>query len=50
MLDMMQRERTDINPGREEIYQHFGHGDHVPVYRTLLADLETPVSVYMKLK
>ncbi len=29
---------------------YFEKGDHVPVYRTLLADLETPVSVYMQLK
>ena len=50
MLGIMQAERTDIKPSREEIYQNFGHGDHVPVYRTLIADLETPVSVYMKLK
>ena len=50
MLEMMQAERTDIKPSREEMYQYFGQGDHVPVYRMLLADLETPVSVYMKLK
>ena len=50
MLEMMQAERTDIKPSREEIVQYFAQGDHVPVYRTLLADLETPVSVYMKLK
>ncbi|MBZ0292802.1 MAG: anthranilate synthase component I [Anaerolineae bacterium] len=36
-------------PSREELYRLFGEGDLVPVYRTLLADLETPVSVYMKL-
>lgn len=41
--------RADVKPGREEVYQLFGQGDLVPVYRTLLADLETPVSVYMKL-
>ena len=50
MLEMMQAERTDIKPSRKEIFQYFAQGDHVPVYRTLLADLETPVSVYMKLK
>ena len=42
--------RGDIKPTRAEIHQHFRQGDHVPVYRSLLADLETPVSVYMKLK
>ena len=50
MLNLMQSERTDIKPSREEIHAHFLQGDHVPVYRTLIADLETPVSVYMKLK
>ena len=50
MLDVMLDERADIKPTRAEIYRYFGQGDHVPVYRTLLADLETPVSVYMKLK
>ncbi len=49
MLSATRRERTDIKPSREEMYQHFERGDLVPVYRTLLADLETPVSVYMKL-
>ena len=42
--------RGDIKPTRAEIRQYFTQGDHVPVYRSLLADLETPVSVYMKLK
>ena len=51
MLEMtMPAERTDIQPSRSEIHRYFAQGDHVPVYRTLLADLETPVSVYMKLK
>lgn len=49
MLSATRRERTDIKPSREDIYTYFERGDHVPVYRTLLADLETPVSVYMKL-
>lgn len=49
MLSATRRERTDIKPSREEIYTYFERGDLVPVYRTLLADLETPVSVYMKL-
>jgi anthranilate synthase component 1 len=31
------------------VHRLFEHGDLVPVYRTLLADLETPVSVYLKL-
>jgi anthranilate synthase component 1 len=43
------RTRAEARPSREEVYQLFAKGDLVPVYRTLLADLETPVSVYMKL-
>lgn len=43
------RERTDITPNREAVLQYFEQGDMVPVYRRLLADLETPVSVYLKL-
>jgi len=50
MLNTKLRERRDIRPSRQELYRYFQRGDHVPVYRTLLADLETPVSVYMKLK
>ncbi len=45
----LSRERTDITPGRDAIHRLFEQGDLVPVYRTLLADLETPVSVYLKL-
>lgn len=40
---------TDASPSREEVRRLFEQGDLVPVYRTLLADLETPVSVYLKL-
>jgi anthranilate synthase component 1 len=36
-------------PSREAIYRLFEQGDLVPVYCTLLADLETPVSVYLRL-
>lgn len=41
--------RTDIKPSRDALHGFFEQGDLVPVYRTLLADLETPVSVYLKL-
>src|SRR5579871_5109205 len=41
--------RPAVLPSREQIDKLFEQGDLVPVYRTLLADLETPVSVYMKL-
>ncbi len=45
------RTRTSehIKPTREEVLRLFERGDLVPVYRTMLADLETPVSVYLKL-
>lgn len=43
------RERTDITPSREALHTLFQQGDFVPVYRKLLADLETPVSVFIKL-
>lgn len=36
-------------PDRATAHDLFQQGDLVPVYRTLLADLETPVSVYLKL-
>ncbi len=41
--------RADALPSRETVHRLFEQGDLVPVYRTLLADLETPVSVYLKL-
>lgn len=41
--------KQEAIPSREEIHHLFQQGDLVPVYRTMLADLETPVSVYIKL-
>ncbi|RMG81592.1 MAG: anthranilate synthase component I [Chloroflexi bacterium] len=49
MTDTQLRRRKDILPSREDVLRLFEHGDFVPVYRVLLADLETPVSVYLKL-
>jgi anthranilate synthase component 1 len=40
---------VEATPSREEARRLFAGGDLLPVYRTLLADLETPVSVYHKL-
>jgi anthranilate synthase component I len=40
---------TTANPSRATVKRMFADGDLVPIYRTLLADLETPVSVYLKL-
>lgn len=50
MTTARSRTRADIRPSREEVLNYFQQGDLVPVYRTLLADLETPVSVYLKLR
>ena len=50
MLPLTAEAHADIKPTREGIHEIFRRGDHVPVYRSLLADLETPVSVYMKLR
>lgn len=49
MTPVAHRVRSDIKPSREAVQSYFQQGDLVPVYRTLLADLETPVSVYLKL-
>lgn len=49
VFPLQMRTRSDISPSREEVHELFQQGDLVPVYRTLLADLETPVSVYLKL-
>jgi anthranilate synthase component 1 len=46
---VMPAETYQAKPGRSEVRRLFEHGDLVPVYRSLLADLETPVSVYLKL-
>ncbi|NLX10683.1 MAG: anthranilate synthase component I [Chloroflexi bacterium] len=43
------RTRVPAVPDRAAARRLFEQGDLVPVYRTLLADLETPVSVYLKL-
>ncbi|NDJ78273.1 MAG: anthranilate synthase component I [Chloroflexi bacterium] len=43
------RAHAPVTPDRETVHLLFEHGDLVPVYRTLLADLETPVSVFLKL-
>jgi len=40
---------TAAQPAREQMGALFSQGDVVPVYKRLLADLETPVSVYLKL-
>lgn len=46
----LSRERADITPSRDAMSHLFEQGDLVPVYRRLLADLETPMSVFLKLR
>jgi anthranilate synthase component I len=41
--------RSLYAPSFEDVVQLFDQGDLVPIYRILPADLETPVSVYLKL-
>lgn len=41
--------QEQVLPGRATALKLFEQGDLVPVYRTLPADMETPVSVYLKL-
>jgi len=48
-LPMLAAAKPAVQPDRERVRALFQEGDLVPVYRTMLADLETPVSVYMKL-
>src|SRR5437016_12709645 len=38
-----------INPSLEEFTARAGRGNLVPVYREILADLETPVSAFLKI-
>ncbi|MEZ4666639.1 MAG: anthranilate synthase component I [Anaerolineae bacterium] len=49
MLLFATQTHESVHPNRDTVRRLFDQGDLVPVYRTLLADLETPVSVYLKL-
>ena len=42
------QQRTDIQPSFDELPSLSTQGNLVPIYRELPADLETPVSVYLK--
>ncbi len=42
-------ERTDIHPSLTEVLELSTQGNLIPIYRELPADLDTPVSVYLKL-
>jgi anthranilate synthase component I len=49
MLAEITRERTDIHPSLNEVLELASQGNLIPIYRELPADLDTPVSVYLKL-
>jgi anthranilate synthase component 1 len=41
---------VNLHPGKAEFLELARQGDVIPVYTDLMADFETPVSVYAKLK
>jgi anthranilate synthase component 1 len=45
----MREGRVMISPGREEFLERARQGNLIPVYREILADMETPVSAFRKL-
>lgn len=49
LAEPMTLERTDIQPTLGEVLTLSSAGNLVPIYRELPADLDTPVSVYLKL-
>ncbi len=49
LAEPMTLERTDIHPSLAEVLELSTQGNLVPIYRELPADLDTPVSVYLKL-
>src|SRR5512141_2769626 len=49
LLDTRVQQRADIQPSFTEVLSLAARGNLVPIYRELSADLETPVSVYLKL-
>jgi anthranilate synthase component 1 len=49
IADPMIHQRSDLHPSLEELLPLAAQGNLVPIYRELPADLDTPVSVYLKL-
>src|SRR5512139_880332 len=49
LAELMTQERTDVHPSLGEVLKLSTQGNLVPIYRELPADLDTPVSVYLKL-
>src|SRR5512139_3555744 len=49
LAELMTQERTDVHPSLAEALDLASQGNLIPIYRELPADLDTPVSVYLKL-
>jgi anthranilate/para-aminobenzoate synthase component I len=49
LAEPMTLERTDIQPPLNDVLELSTRGNLIPIYRELPADLDTPVSVYLKL-
>jgi anthranilate synthase component 1 len=49
LADQLTHQRTDIHPSIDELLPLSAQGNLVPIYQELPADLDTPVSVYLKL-
>src|SRR5512136_2069670 len=49
LAELMTVERTDIHPSLSDVLELAAQGNLIPIYRELPADLDTPVSVYLKL-
>jgi anthranilate synthase component 1 len=49
LAEPMLLERTDLHPSFDQVLALSAQGNLIPIYRELPADLETPVSVYLKL-
>jgi len=49
LAEPMTIERTDIHPSLNEVLELASQGNLIPIYLELPADLDTPVSVYLKL-
>ncbi len=50
MTRPINRSRDDYHPSREEFVEKARKGNLIPVYREILADLETPVSAFLKIQ
>jgi anthranilate synthase component I len=47
---LVQKEQKMYYPGLEEVKKRLSEGNLIPVYREIVADLETPVSAFLKIR